>query len=157
MEDLQNQLPSPYGVFLFFIIKRIICNRWWRGCRVTVPSWVFFIKRKDTNQWVKEMSLLPSPLGVFLFFIDSIGDVFVTLVIGKLPSPLGVFLFFMRKRKSITWFMWYSVTVPSWGFSFFHESLQKLKKIPKIRSYRPLLGFFFFSWIFQAILWSGCE
>ena len=63
---------------------------------------------------------LPSPTGVFLFFMDSIRDVYVTLVIGKLPSPFGVFILFMIIKKII------------------------MKSF--LTGYRPLLGFFFFSW-----------
>ena len=63
--------------------------------------------------------MLPSPLGVFFF--SSEGTISINEYEDKqLPSPLGVFLFFHDKiDKSYDAYV-LPVTVPSWGFSFFH-------------------------------------
>ena len=73
------KLPSPAGVFIFFMKQK---------------SKGGFDKRKDAK--------LPSPSGVFIFFHiidDSDAQEFVGIY--ELPSPLGVFIFFIEEPKPV--------------------------------------------------------
>ena len=167
----EKKLPSPSGASHTNFGTRSTFRT--GRTSITVPFWGFIlilrkVITKDKNYITKELS---SPYGVFLLFIwkpnytkqkitlryrPLLGFFLCSFKIknctkkgyqeAKLPSPLGVFLLFIyenyvsfKRRASF-------VTVPYWGFSFFHVILTLLTMtLTQSMGYRPLLGFFFCS------------
>ncbi|MDU3010898.1 MAG: hypothetical protein E7B42_08085, partial [Peptoniphilus harei] len=109
------KLPSPLGVFLFFIEDEKTPDgiKWMSW--LPSPSGVLFCSCTSPHCFRHtRATMLPSPCGVFLFFMLDLLKGYGTKSI-KLPSPLGVFLFsFTKKEKLICYF--YTEYRPLAGF-----------------------------------------